>query len=93
MLLLRVRDNGEGIPPARIQELKKEDYTSEGRHHGVGIKNIRKRLRIIYGGRSDVRIESKEGQGTQVTLQIDGYDNPLHQSSCLHEERKRCPNP
>lgn len=93
MLLLRVRDNGEGIPPARIQELKKEDYTSEGRHHGVGIKNIRKRLRIIYGGRSDVRIESKEGQGTQVTLQIDGYDNPLHQGSCLHEERKRCSNP
>ena len=76
MLLLCVRDNGEGIPAARLLELREEDYASEGCHHGVGIKNIRRRLRIIYGGRSDVQIESREGRGTEVILRIDGYDDP-----------------
>lgn len=75
MLEIVVRDNGEGIEPERLRELGGDDYISDGHHHGVGIRNIRKRLRIIYGERSDIFLESEPGRGTTVTLRVDGYDH------------------
>ena len=36
----------------------------------VGIKNIYQRLKLYYGTEFDLRIESKEGQGTLVQLLI-----------------------
>lgn len=76
MLEISVWDNGEGISPKRMQEISTDQYLAREHHHGVGIQNVKKRLRIIYGGSSNVVVQSRYLQDTRVILQIDGYDHP-----------------
>ena len=77
MLEIAVEDNGEGISPARLQDISTGRYAPVSHHHGVGIQNVKKRLRIVYGGSSDVIVQSVYGRFTRVILRIDGYDHPL----------------
>ena len=75
ILSIVLSDNGEGISKTRLNELAGNDYKSDGHHHGIGIKNIRKRLLYIYGGRSAVELNSQLGIGTSVVIKIDQPDN------------------
>lgn len=77
VLEITVEDNGEGVSPARLQEISTDQYASVGNHHGVGIQNVKKRLGIVYGGSSNVIVQSIYRQFTRVILRIDGYDHPL----------------
>lgn len=77
VLNITVEDNGEGISPARLQEISTSQYVSVRHHHGVGLQNVKKRLRIVYGGSSDVLVQSIYGEFTKVVLRIDGYEHPL----------------
>ena len=77
VLEITVEDNGEGVSPARLQEISTDQYASVGNHHGVGIQNVKKRLGIVYGGSSNVIVQSIYQQFTKVILRIDGYDHPL----------------
>lgn len=72
-MYIEVTDNGEGIAPARLRQVSSWEYTSEETHHGIGLKNIRRRLQIIYGGRSGVHIRSTQGVSTTITVQMDHY--------------------
>jgi len=74
---ITVEDNGEGISPSRMQEISTNQYAPASHHHGVGLQNVKKRLRIVYGGSSDVTVQSIHGQFTKVMLRIDGYEHPL----------------
>lgn len=76
-LCISVTDNGEGIPSERLEEIRRWDYTSDKTHHGIGLKNVRKRLKIIYGGRSDVHVESVLGKSTTVTVVMDHYQTAI----------------
>ena len=71
ILYIEVRDNGDGIPSERLAEISAWDYQSGGTHHGIGLKNVRQRLKLLYGGCSDVEVESQEGFGTTVRLILD----------------------
>ena len=71
ILYIEVRDNGDGIPSERLAEISAWDYQSGGTHHGIGLKNVRQRLKLLYGGCSDVEVESWEGFGTTVRLILD----------------------
>lgn len=75
VLYIKVEDNGEGISPERLRDLATARDLTNG-HHGIGIQNIKKRLKIIYGGNSDVTVQSVYGKFTRVILKIDGYDHP-----------------
>lgn len=87
LLYIRLTDNGEGITPERLAELEKDDYLSKEHHHGIGIKNIRKRLNYIYGGRSAIIIESVPGEGTSVLLKIDKYDELPPTEETLRDQK------
>lgn len=71
ILYIEVWDNGDGIPSERLAEISAWDYQSGGTHHGIGLKNVRQRLKLLYGGCSDVEVESREGFGTTVRLILD----------------------
>lgn len=71
LLQIVFKDNGEGIPAKRLREIQGNMYHSEGHHHGVGIRNIRKRLEYTYAGQSGVYVDSVYHSGTSVTVQID----------------------
>ena len=72
-LCIEVEDNGEGIAPERLRQLKGWSYHSDKTHHGIGLKNVRQRLQILYGSRSGVEVESTEGKGTVVRVILDQH--------------------
>ena len=59
-LLLRVRDNGVGLP---------QDWTLE-QDAGVGLRNVASRLEHLYGGRELLRITSVASGGVEVQLDL-----------------------
>lgn len=72
-LYIEVTDNGEGIAHKRLDEIASGHYKSGRMHHGIGLKNVQKRLEIIYGGNSGVRVKSRLGEYTTVTVTMDRY--------------------
>ena len=60
-LLIEIDDNGLGISPERLAEV----YGG-----GIGISNVHERLRLLYGDQFKMNIRSKEGEGTQIHIEI-----------------------
>lgn len=63
MLKLIVEDDGVGF-----EEGKETHHTIK--LGGVGIENVKKRLKLVYGDDSIVTITSKVNEGTRVTIQL-----------------------
>jgi two-component system LytT family sensor kinase len=60
-LKIDVEDNGLGISPERMAQVYQE---------GIGISNVHERLRLLYGEDFRMDIQSQEGQGTQIHIEI-----------------------
>ncbi|MGB7082819.1 MAG: histidine kinase, partial [Candidatus Acidiferrales bacterium] len=60
-LTIDIDDNGMGISSERLGEIY---------HEGIGISNVRERLRLLYGDQFRMEIKSQEGQGTQIRIEI-----------------------
>jgi two-component system LytT family sensor kinase len=60
-LILEIDDNGIGIPSERLREV----YGG-----GIGISNVHERLRLLYGDQFKMDIQSREGEGTQICIEI-----------------------
>lgn len=58
MVYVKIQDTGKGMEP-----LKKGMQ-----YEGVGIRNVRKRLQLCYGGQAVLQIKSSVGNGTKVLL-------------------------
>lgn len=82
-LYIEVIDNGEGITQKRLAEIASGNYRSDRLHHGIGLKNVQKRLKIIYGGNSGVRVRSELGRFTSVTVTMDHYRDLKRRKTCL----------
>lgn len=74
--ILIIEDNGNGIPPDRLSVIQKclEENrpfrNEEQQKSSIGITNVRQRIGLICRQGSTMMIESKEGEGTKVTLVI-----------------------
>ena len=68
-VVLRVTDNGPGIEPEMLRQLKAclTDVHAERGDH-FGIMNVHERIRLIYGDQYGISIESQVGKGTTVLL-------------------------
>lgn len=67
--LVSIEDNGTGIEENRIPMLL--DYGSvEDKRKTVGLINIHKRLRTLYGESYGMNIKSLKGQGTKVEVRF-----------------------
>lgn len=62
-LLVEVEDDGVGIAPGQsvAGRLDRPGY-------GIGMKNVRERMKVLYGDSAEVEIESRPGRGTKVRL-------------------------
>ncbi len=65
-VIIRVSDNGKGIPEQRIKEIESLHYFSA--YKSYGIKNTQERIKIFHGEKSYIQISSPDGQGTCITL-------------------------
>ncbi|HEX5236797.1 MAG TPA: histidine kinase [Silvibacterium sp.] len=63
-LLIEVEDDGVGIAPGRSH--------SSGvlRGTGIGMKNVRERLEVLFGDAAHFEVTSRPGRGTKITLGI-----------------------
>ena len=67
LLLLSVLDNGIGMSPEKLREIRR---STEEQTPGFGLFSIRRRIALFYGTSDPLTIESREGEWTKVTVQI-----------------------
>lgn len=70
MLIFTVTDNGNGMNPEQLELLR--DYLEDKNtaFRSIGLKNIKKRIRLYYGDDYDLTIDSRLYQGTSVTITL-----------------------
>lgn len=68
-IIIHVRDNGLGIPAEILEGIRTSLNQTDGpgnRH--IGLYNIATRLRLLYPGQSNLKIDSTVNHGTVITL-------------------------
>ncbi|MBT2720552.1 sensor histidine kinase [Bacillus sp. ISL-46] len=63
---LIVEDDGPGMESAFIEKLKRGEVETRGQ--GVGLSNINDRIKLSYGDKYEVSIESEPNKGTKVII-------------------------
>lgn len=66
-LIMSVQDNGIGMTE---HEMHKIDAKKNEKFSGIGVKNIKERLSLLYGKSASMQIQSKKGEGTTVLIRI-----------------------
>ena len=59
VLCISVSDNGKG-------------FSNQDDHGGIGLTNVKERLRLLYGEKAAVEVVSVPGSGSSVTLRLPG---------------------
>ena len=65
-LLIEVEDDGVGMAPGR--PIAGDTVRPMRPGTGIGMKNVRERMKVLYGDTAEVEIESRPGRGTKVRL-------------------------
>jgi two-component system LytT family sensor kinase len=60
-LFIEIEDNGVGISEEKLPHVYVE---------GIGLSNVRERLRVLYGTDFQLEIESHEGKGTTIKINV-----------------------
>ncbi len=68
-LHIMVADNGCGMSEERLENLRKS-LAGEQREDSIGLPNICRRLKLFYGEEMKFSIDSRENEGTKVTIEI-----------------------
>jgi two-component system LytT family sensor kinase len=61
--VIEIIDNGVGMPA-------EPSHRDGDRDHGIGLRNVNERLRVIYGANYQLRMQSIPGQGTVARIEI-----------------------
>ncbi|MCX7027473.1 MAG: histidine kinase [Spirochaetes bacterium] len=70
LVVLEVEDDGKGMSPERLAEVRK--LLAEGAESAahVGLVNTGRRLNLAYGEAASCEVESQTGEGTKITLRF-----------------------
>lgn len=70
-LIITISDNGCGIAAEKLDELKRElSIVKEIAGSHIGMQNVNNRIKLYYGHEYGLHIDSVEGEGTTVSVQI-----------------------
>lgn len=81
---LTIRDNGKGIPAEKLRSIQakllNDDYEDGSGKASIGLSNVNERVKLYFGEKYGVFIDSQFGNGTVVTIVIPaitpgGYEN------------------
>lgn len=67
-IVIQISDDGCGMRPDQLEELKNNIESTS--NNGIGLRNVCRRIQLNYGPEYKVKIESKYGFGTTVTLRL-----------------------
>ena len=77
VIVFTVRDDGAGMPPdklealrAAIRQLPEESNLAKETSGGYGLPNINGRVRVYFGEQYGMSVDSREMEGTVVTIRI-----------------------
>jgi two-component system LytT family sensor kinase len=65
-LLIEIEDDGVGIEPGGTTRAPVSGLEREG--SGIGMRNVRERMQVLYGDDAQVEMVSRPGRGTKVRL-------------------------
>jgi len=65
-LMIEIEDDGVGVEPGRDVTAPVSGLVREGT--GIGMKNVRERMEVLYGDEATVEMVSRPGRGTRVRL-------------------------
>lgn len=80
ILYLWVNDNGVGMNAEQLQKLNYRLLHPEtpqlvnGRHKGIAMANINKRIQLMFGPEYGIRISSIEQKGTDIEIRLPFHD-------------------
>ena len=66
-ILIIVEDNGVGMTEEQCKKILSKERSDSG---GIGVKNVDDRLKIYFGEKYGIHIESELDVGTKVTVRI-----------------------
>ncbi len=69
-LVIKVVDDGCGMSPERLAEIRQQLEYENGMTGSIGLKNLASRLHILYNGRAKMEIDSTPRKGTTAILYI-----------------------
>lgn len=69
-LVVAVKDNGKGMLKEKLEEIIKNLESEKDVDKNIGIKNVYDRMKMYYGEDAKFEIQSREGEGTAITLII-----------------------
>jgi signal transduction histidine kinase len=75
-IVVSIKDDGPGIPREILDHIFEAYYSTEKGATGLGLPYVRQ---IINEHKGEVRIESKEGKGTEVTIMLPTHLEELRQ--------------
>jgi two-component system LytT family sensor kinase len=71
-LLIEVEDDGIGMDPEPAESITRlgsqEVRAGASNGSGIGMRNVRERMEVLYGSQSEVEVVSRPGRGTKVRL-------------------------
>jgi two-component system sensor histidine kinase YesM len=65
-----VRDNGIGIAGPRLNDIKNSIMELKPDNDTMGLVNVQKRCRLLFGSDYGISISSSYGKGTEVRLRL-----------------------
>lgn len=70
VLRLIVKDNGKGIEPELLEQIRETLKKPEIPEKYFGLYNVNRRIQLAYGDSYGIDIDSKPGEGTTVTVML-----------------------
>lgn len=68
LLVIMIEDDGAGIEAERLKIL--QEKLLEESLESIGISNVERRIKLYYGEQYGMKIQSREGKGTKIKLEI-----------------------
>jgi two-component system sensor histidine kinase YesM len=78
-VFIEVSDDGPGIDPGRLEQVLRdmnEEIWTDQPNASIGLKNLNSRLKLMYGEKARLKLESNLGQGTKASIILPGHSIP-----------------
>lgn len=91
-LKITVKDDGCGMDAKNLERQRQKFVqeqqllTESAEHQEIGVMNVSRRLRLFYGDSCAFHIDSREGEGTSMVLEVPGEKQHVlkKEESCAH---------
>ncbi|SCN23231.1 putative sensor-like histidine kinase [Clostridium sp. N3C] len=69
-LFIEIEDNGEGIDDERLSEIITSLNFNDNESQHIGLYNVHRRIKLMYGDSFGINIFSNKGKGTKVIITL-----------------------